>query len=273
MDVIYRIIKVGKGNWYSGGNEILTQDVMHCETKDDFKEAIKLLYGEDIKFKHTKDMQEGDLFISIVSYDCYNASDYTDIQDYKCANCGKEFKANAHYVNKNWNLSYLKKVCQPLYEQRRGELESPIYYCSCGCRNEHYDKLKKEFEQYAFDNDIVTDGWMDRDTSFSPCGYIYMITKKSTGEFYVGQTNTVPMWRWMQHLKTERFKEDNLVDYKFEILEKIKYEDKKDLDAREAYWIHKKKDENPELCLNIQMPKRFEQRELEKVELFEEKVV
>ena len=272
MDIIYRICKVGNGDYFSG-NEILSQDVMHCDTKEDFKNAIKLLYGDDIKFKHTKDMKEGDIFISIVSYNCYNADSYIDIQDYKCANCGKEFKANKHYLNTNYDLSYLKKVCQPLYEQRRDELNN-LFYCCSKCRNEHYHKLIEEFEKYAYDNDIVTNIWLDRTTSFNSEGYIYMITKKSTGEFYVGQTNTVPMWRWMQHLKTDRFKEDNLVDYKFEVLEKIDFKDKKDLDIRESYWIHKKKDEHPELCLNIQMPKRVEQRELEKVNIFdEEKVV
>lgn len=56
MDVIYRICKVGNGDYFSG-NEIISQDVMHCKTKDDFKNAIKLLYGDNVKFKHTKDMK------------------------------------------------------------------------------------------------------------------------------------------------------------------------------------------------------------------------
>lgn len=277
MDIIYRICKVS-GDSYYRGSEILSQDVMHCDTKEEFKEAMKLLYGDDIKFKHTKDMQEGDLFISIISYSCYNADDYIKIQDYKCANCGKEFKANDKYLNTSYDLSYLKKICQPLYDERKTELESPIFYCSNKCRLEHYQKLTKEFEQYAYDNDIVTNGWMDRDTTFTTYhryGYIYMITKKSTGEFYVGQTNAIPMFRWMQHLKTERFKEENLVDYKFEVLERVY--NLEDLDIRESYWIHTKRDENPKLSLNIQLPKSAEEMQLKRdisiTDIFEEEKV
>ena len=57
----------------------------------------------------------------------------------------------------------------------------------------------------------------------------------------------------MQHLNTERFPVNNLKDYVYEILEEVGYND--NLLDREAYWINKKYEENPEKSLNIQIPK------------------
>ena len=54
-------------------------------------------------------------------------------------------------------------------------------------------------------------------------GYIYKITKRSTGEFYIGETTYVPIFRWGQHLLTERFNIDNIKDYIFEVID-IVYE-------------------------------------------------
>jgi hypothetical protein len=94
---------------------------------------------------------------------------------------------------------------------------------------------------------------MNIDNQISKGGYIYKISKKSTEEFYVGQTIYVPIFRWGQHLLTERFNIQNIDDYVFEILEVVK--NKKLLNERETYWINKCRDENPELSLNIIIPK------------------
>lgn len=80
-------------------------------------------------------------------------------------------------------------------------------------------------------------------------GYIYKISKKSTGEFYIGQTVYAPIFRWGQHLKTDRFPINNIIDYQFEVLEIVP----KDVNIleREKYYIQKYYKENPEKSLNI----------------------
>lgn len=251
MNIIYRIYQLTKDDSI---RRVITQDVMMCNSKEDFKEAIKLTYGDDIKFRHTKDLKENDIFVSIISYDCYNAEEYVRVDDYKCSNCGKDFKENKHHLTKSYSNWHLESICKPLFDERKEEIENFVYCCR-RCREEHEQKLKEEFTNYAKVNNWLSESWVSRldDYEKNVSGYIYMITKKSTKEFYVGQTNAVPMFRWVQHLKTERFKAENITDYQYEVLEKVKY--KKDLNDREAYWINKKYKENPDLCLNIQKPK------------------
>ena len=201
MNIIYRIYQITNDNSI---RKIITQDVMMVNNKEEFKECIKLTYGEDIKFKHTKDLKTGDIFVSIISYDCYNAEEYVRVDDFVCANCNQTFKENKHHLKKGiyWGL---ERICKPLYDERIKELEQNVYCCS-RCEREHNEKLKEEFTNFAKENNILSEFWVDRYETFSnnDCyGYIYLITKKSTGEFYVGQTNAVPMFRWVQHLKTE----------------------------------------------------------------------
>lgn len=251
MNIIYRLYQITNDNDI---RKVITQDVMMVNNKEEFKEAIKLTYGDDIKFKHTKDLKEGDIFVSIISYDCYNAEEYVRVDKFVCANCNQTFKENKHHLIKG-NYWSLERICKPLYDEKIKELEQNVYCCK-RCREEYEEKLKEKFTKYAKENNILSEFWVDRYNTFENknCyGYIYMISKKSTGEFYVGQTNAVPMFRWVQHLKTERFKVENIVDYKFEVLEEVKY--KKDINNREAYWINKKYNENPNLSLNIMKPK------------------
>lgn len=80
-------------------------------------------------------------------------------------------------------------------------------------------------------------------------GYIYKISKKSTGEFYIGQTMYAPVFRWGQHLKTERFPIKNITDYKFEVIEIVPKTE--NILEREKYYIQKFYKENPEKSLNI----------------------
>lgn len=68
-------------------------------------------------------------------------------------------------------------------------------------------------------------------------GYIYKISKKSTGEFYIGQTMYAPVFRWGQHLKTERFPIKNITDYKFEVIEIVPKTE--NILEREKYYIQK----------------------------------
>lgn len=257
MNVIYRIYQIVSdinSNMFNSDKVIIAQDTMICNNADEFKEAIRLTFGDDIKFKHTKGMKNGDVFCSIISYNCNNAEEYIRVDDYVCANCGKNYKTNPHSLIHSYSNYYLEKICKPLYDEKAKEIEN-YHYCCRRCKAEHEEKLKEEFTNYAKENNYLSESWVSRldDYEKNVSGYIYMITKKSTKEFYVGQTNAVPMFRWVQHLKTERFKVENITDYQYEVLEKVKY--KKDLNDREAYWINKKYNENPELSLNIIKPK------------------
>lgn len=80
-------------------------------------------------------------------------------------------------------------------------------------------------------------------------GYIYKISKKSTGEFYIGQTIYAPVFRWGQHLKTARFPIKDITDYKFEVIEIVPKTE--NILEREKYYIQKYYRENPEKSLNI----------------------
>ena len=102
MNIIYRLYKItdDSSDVFGQDKVILNQDVLMCNSKEEFKDAIKLIYGDDIKFKRTKDLKPGDVFISIISYDCYNAEEYVGVQDYICNNCKNEFKSNKHNLIK-----------------------------------------------------------------------------------------------------------------------------------------------------------------------------
>ncbi len=253
MNIIYRLNKI-----VGYSNEILDQNVIMVNSKEEFKEAMKLAYGEDIAFKKTKKLEDGDIYISIISYDCYNAEDYVGVNEYVCSNCGKHFKSNMYKLTKIYSTWEFKRTCEPLYHERSSELENYVY-CCYDCREQHVAKLREEFEQYAKDNDIVSDYFVSRTDDYNDdnAGYIYMITKRSSKEFYIGQTNTIPMFRWVQHLKTERFWIDNIEDYIFEILEKVP--DQQKLNDRESYWINLKYKENPNLCLNKIIYKNYKE--------------
>lgn len=257
MNIIYRIYREVERNSYYSLPELVLQDVMMCNSKEEFKEAIKLTYGDDIKFKHTKGLNPGDLFVSIISYDCYNAQEYVSVQEYKCAYCGKTFKTNKHSLITFNVYNNLSQICSSLYSEKANELEHNTYYCCETCKSKHYSDLVDEFKEYAKEHDLIPNEWVIRENERTyAAGYIYMISKRSTKEFYVGQTNSVPMFRWVQHLKTDRFDIKNITDYIFEVLEVVK--DIALLNNREAYWIQKKYEENPELCLNIVHPKEKE---------------
>lgn len=122
-------------------------------------------------------------------------------------------------------------------------------------KKKKFNELKDEFKSYSDENNLVPETFIDKNTFLSEynSGYIYKITKKSTGEFYVGQSKYNPIFRWGQHLTTERFDVKNMDDYIFEVLEIVK-NDFTVLRVKEAYWINKEREKNPDKCLNNQLP-------------------
>ena len=253
MKIIYRINKINEN--YE--KEIISQDVMLVDSREEFKEAIRLTFGDNIKFRATEDMQPNSIYIQIISYDCYNAEEYLILQDYVCACCNKPFKAHKHSLITFTSGWWLKQICEPLFNAREQELSS-LVYCSLKCKYKHEEDLKLEFLQYGKDNDLLSNEWVSRyafdEKYITGKGYIYLITKKSTGEWYVGQTNSIPMFRWVQHLKTDRFNVENIIDYRYEILEEVN--DLTQLNEREAYWINfYYKNVDKDKCLNKIIPK------------------
>ena len=118
-------------------------------------------------------------------------------------------------------------------------------FCSNKCKQVYEDRERSKLrpaddQEFYISRDMFTE---------KVSGYIYKITKKSTGEFYVGQTMYAPVFRWGQHLKTDRFPIEGIVDYQFEVIEIVPQSE--NILEREKYHIQRCYKENPEKSLNI----------------------
>lgn len=262
IQIIYRIYEKTEelAQGWINHNIMICQEIMQCESREHFKEIIRDMYGKDIAFKNTSKLELGKLYCTIISENPYNVEDYFRVFKYKCDNCGKEWLQNGRKYINTFREYFIERESPEFLKLHKEELHKKIFCCQ-KCRDSFEEKYINEAIEYRKNNDDVKDIWIDKDTfsSYSNGGYIYMISKKSTGEFYVGQTKNLPIFRWGQHLLTNRFNIENIVDYKFEVLEVVKNLD--NLNNREAYWINEKRNENPKLSLNIQIPQ-------EKLKLF-----
>ena len=220
----------------------LLMDCLICESRDEFKSIIKDEYGENISFKYSKNLKPGDLYCIIIGENCYNSEQYFNKVQYNCDYCKATVTT---YIKKpididDYTIKY-KLLNLQQYTKKR--------FCSHKCKEkyiqEEQEKLKAENQDYLDESWISRSDFINRDLS----GYIYKITKKSTGEFYVGQTVYLPIFRWGQHLKTDRFNINNLLDYKFEVIELVPKNE--NILEREKYWIQKCFNEAPEKALNI----------------------
>lgn len=261
LEILYRIYQVAENDEFFEKNQDfhfyesisntknieLTMDCMMCETRDDFKNIIRDLYGKDIKFTYSRKLQPGDIYCIIIGEHCWNSEKYFVRYDFECDYCHTICKG---YVNKpviidSWDLSgkLLKQI------DKYGNKKFCCTKCMTRYVQEETDKIKEES-----DGENI---WVNRGDfkGQNVIGYIYKITKKSTGEFYIGQTIYEPMFRWVQHLATERFKIDNILDYQYETIE-IVYSGNNILE-REKYWIQKCYKENPNLSLNIAQTKNI----------------
>lgn len=217
----------------------LLMDVLICEDRDAFKDIIRSMYGNDIKFSYSRKLKEGELYCIIIGEHCYNTEQYFSKVEFECDCCGSK-------VQTYWDKSiYLHKY----------EISSKLYnieeynnkrFCSNKCKNTF---LETESRKIRPDDDAefyVDRSMFDAD---GVIGYIYKITKKSTNEFYIGQSKYIPMFRWCQHLKTERFDQKNLLDYNFEVIYMVK-KGENILDIEKQY-IQQYFNENPTLSLNV----------------------
>lgn len=261
MNFIYRIYEVSKSIYDMRVDNILNQEVMITESRETFKENIRTLYP-NVRFANNGKLKEGDIYCIIISDNCFNAAEHLAVKDYECDHCKKTFKSNEKLLNKYYSVYEFKtkRVTADVLKEYEARIKD-MHFCSKECLLNHKSDVITMLEEETLnrhdnDKDFTPDIFITRhtfDKTTNGAGYIYKISKKSTKEFYVGQTSYVPIYRWGQHLLTERFDIHNIDDYIFEILEVIK--NNKKLNERERYWINKCRDENPSLSLNIMIPK------------------
>lgn len=254
LEIIYRIYEVceieNADDWRDDGKRIVSQEVLICESRNRFKEIIKDLYSdEDIRFKASRNYPVGQKYCVIIGEQCYSTESYTTIIKHTCDTCDVEFLAlskHVHSIDKH-TLEYELGANYDKY--------SSLKFCSNKCKCKGIEKARLE---YMSEMDLPDNfnGWVSSDNlTAGKGGYIYKITKRSTGEFYVGQSIYAPVFRWGQHLKTSRFPLSDIEDYIFEVIESV--EDVKTLNDREKYWIQTTYLQCPEKSLNISLTKNI----------------
>ena len=257
LEVIYRIYEVLDKDttpdytglqYYGCPNKEIVMDCKIVDNREQFKSIIKEEYGNDIKFRNSKNLKPGDLYCIIIGEHCYNTENYFVKITSKCSYCGCKLEG------------YFKPIRFDNYELDRQlygidkELYDKEMFCSHTCKNNRLNYLK---EKLSKDTDRLenADIWVDKSlfsesqSSNKIVGYIYKITKRSTGEFYIGETTYVPIFRWGQHLITERFPLSNIEDYIFEVIDTV-YEGTNIFDVESKY-IKEYYNKYPSLSLNI----------------------
>lgn len=219
-------------------NNELLMDCMLCDDREQFKNVIRDTYGKDISFKYSKKLNVGDLYCIIIGEHCYNTQRYFNKITFTCDCCGAgvETYLSAPICFKDYEIKhYLYNIQE--YANKR--------FCSHRCKDVYSEKeliklRPDEDKEFFIQRDMFTQDVL---------GYVYKISKKSTNEFYIGQTQYAPIFRWGQHLKTERFPIENILDYKFEVVEIVPKS--QNILEREKHWIQKLYLENPSKSLNI----------------------
>ncbi len=220
-------------------NTELVMDCKVCDSRDQFKEIIRAEYGENIAFAYRKGkLKAGDLYCIVIGEHCFDTERYFQKQTFTCAYCGST--VTTYLKNKIQFTGYdIKHTFFGIEEYSKKQ------FCSGSCKwkfeQEELARIRpQDDKEFYVTRDMFTE---------QIAGYIYLITKKSTGEFYVGQTIYAPVFRWAQHLKTERFDIKGILDYQFEVIEIVPKGE--NILEREKYWIQKKYKENPAKSLNI----------------------
>ena len=263
LEILYRIYKVAENDEVPNENQLcgfyesisktknieLTMDCMLCETRDDFKNVIRDLYGKNVRFAYSRKLEVGDIYCIIIGEHCWNSEKYFTRYDFECDNCHTKCVGyvNKPYIIDSMTISFNLLNQVDKYKDKK--------FCCRQCLDRF---IATEEQKIANESDglnvwVNHGGFKDKKIA----GYIYKITKKSTGGFYIGQTIYEPMFRWAQHLSTDRFKIDNILDYQYETIEIVPYGE--NILEREKYWIQKYYKENPNLSLNISQTKNIEE--------------
>lgn len=226
---------------------------MICDDREHFKQSIRDVWGKDIKFTYSKKLKPNDHYCVIIGDHCYDTEKYFNKYEFECAHCKTKVSTylKRHIQLSSWDIkNYLYDL--PEYQSK--------VFCTDKCK---HDYLRSEERKLRIDkNDEVNEHlWINQEMFHNEeiSGYIYRISKKSTGEFYVGQTCHIPIFRWGQHLKTDRFYQDKIDDYVFEVLEIVPKS--KNLLEVEKHYIHEEYKKCPEKSLNISNTKNVEWKE------------
>ena len=220
----------------------LSMDICICESREQFKQLIGEMYP-GIKFANNKSLPLGSTLCIIIGEHAWEETKerYFNKKEYVCSECQSKVTT---YVNSEIKCSGYDFS---LLEKRNIDYSNKLF-CSNRCKSNYVERERERIK-----NETDNEGeWITKESFTNPnrvIGYIYKITKRSTREFYVGQTIYVPIFRWGQHLNTTRFSLDNIADYMFEVIELV-YDGTIILE-REKYWIQKMYKENPRLSLNI----------------------
>lgn len=225
----------------------LVMDCCICEDREQFKDIIRDTYGEDIAFRYSKKLREGDVYCIIIGEHCYNKDRYFNKITYECDNCGA--KVESYYGKpikfEDYEINTLYNIDE--YSKER--------FCCYKCKQQRLEYLERTLKPGdEDDNFFIEKGMFKR---LGVIGYIYKITKRSTGEFYIGQTSSAPVFRWGQHLKTDRFKIENIEDYIFETIYTVKKGE--NILEVEKEFIQEYYKKYPDLSLNIQCVAGVEQ--------------
>lgn len=213
------------------GRTLFDYGFLIADDKDVFKSMIKDMYPE-IYFARSKKMPLGTLYCVVIHDSDVEMTQTHHLFTFQCDNCNKELTVEKIY--KNHNLHDTKHYGLSVSNQLK-----TYNYCCDECKEKHRKQLEEELKEA--NDGIYIDKWISKE-SFSKwdCGFIYKISKKSTGEFYIGQTRYVPIFRWGQHLLSDRFPMSKITDYIFEVLETCKHNQ---LNTLEAFYINKYKDD------------------------------
>lgn len=261
LEVIYRIYQVADKEkepengcyfWGVSSNIELTMDCKICESREHFKELIREEYGE-IPFRNSKKLNTGDLYCIIIGEHCWNTERYFNRIEYTCACCGCKVTG---YIDKSHRIEDYEvknELCNQL--DKYGDLR----FCSHKCKEHFIQRERKK----CLDEGLIDESFITKDTfrRNDIAGYIYKISKKSTGEFYIGQSIYLPIFRWGQHLKTDRFNINGILDYQFEVIEVVPITE--NILEREKYYIQKYYKEDPEKSLNIMCTANIDANQIE----------
>lgn len=233
-------------------NEEVLETVCLCDDREQFKSMIRDVWGKDIRFTYSKKLQPNDHYCVIVGEHCYGTENYFNKVEFECAHCKSKVTTHLrkHIQLSNWDIqNHLYNI-----EEYKNKC-----FCTEKCKHQYLESEQRKLQIERNDN-VNTAMWISQEMFHRDdiAGYIYKISKKSTGEFYIGQTIHIPIFRWGQHLKTDRFYEKNIDDYVFEVLE-IVPKSKNILEVEKQY-IQENYKKNPEKSLNISNTKNIDHR-------------
>lgn len=199
----------------------LETDVFISENRDTAKKLLSKKLG-NLPFRKPKNATDGTKYIYLTESDQY-------WYDY-------------HHLNLTIECYYC--TTKATFEGEKNLIKNRVgVYCSTECKDQHEETIK-DVSDWINESDHVG---LKRNNKSAVIGYIYKITNKHTMKCYVGQTIKPALFRWWQHLKTDRkFEQDNIADLVFEVIEVVEYTPEIDtiyenaqdkLNKREAYFI------------------------------------